>query len=75
MPSVIEVFSPCSRQPSPSGTAFSSRLAASVPCPGSVMQMHGTVLPSAMAGSHARFCSSVALRTMMSLISAVLMMR
>ena len=54
--------------------ALSSRLAASVPC-GSVMQMHGTVSPEAMPGSHAAFCSSVALRTMMSLMSAVLMMR
>lgn len=35
MPSVIEVFSPWSRQPSPSGTASSSMLAASVPWPGS----------------------------------------
>ncbi len=44
-----------------------------MPCPGSVMQMHGTVSPAAMPGSHAAFCSSVALRTRMSLISAVLM--
>lgn len=33
------------------------------------MQMHGTVVPSAMPGSQVRFCSQVALRTMMSLIA------
>ena len=73
MPSVIEVFSPWSSQPSPSGVALSSRLAASVPWPGSVIMMQGTVSPEAMPGNQAAFCSSVALRTMMSLISAVLM--
>jgi hypothetical protein len=75
MPRVIEVFSPCRVQPVPVRIALSSRLAASVPWPGSVMQMHGTVCPVAMPGSQAACCWGVALRTMMSLTRAVLMMR
>ena len=71
---MIEVFSPCSVHPVAVRIALSSRLAASVPWPGSVMQMHGTVVPAAIPGSHAACWSGVALRTMMSLTSAVLMM-
>ena len=82
MPRVIEVFSPRSRQAtgspsgpgSPSGIALSSRAAASVPCAGSVMQMHATVSPVAMPGSHRACCSAVAFRTRMSLTRAVVTM-
>ena len=43
--------------------------------PGSVMQMHGTMSPFAICGSQFACWAAVALRTMMSLISAVLMIR
>ena len=46
-----------------------------MPWPGSVMQMQGTTSPEAIPGSQADCCSAVALRTTMSLIRAVLMIR
>ena len=75
IPRVREVFSPLSRQPPPSGVAFSCSWPASVPAPGSVTPSAGRTCPLAIPGNQAACWRWLACRTSTSLIKAVRMIR